>query len=56
MAVLFFYARRRVKCPTCGVKAERLGWVASDQGKSRLTMAFAYFLGMWAKALASNYN
>jgi len=50
--VLFLYARRRVQCPTCGVKAERLDWVASDSGKSRLTTAFAGFLGMWAKVMA----
>jgi transposase len=50
--VLFLYARRRVQCPTCGVKAERLDWVASDNGKSRLTTAFAFFLGMWAKCLS----
>jgi len=52
LPVLFMYARRRVSCPSCGVKAERLDWVASDEGKSRLTTAFAYFLGMWAKVLA----
>ena len=51
LPVLFLYARRRVSCPSCGVKAERLDWVASDDGKSRLTVAFAYFLGMWAKVL-----
>jgi len=52
LPVLFFYARRRVSCPSCGVRAERLDWVASDEGKGRLTTAFAYFLGMWAKVLA----
>ena len=51
LPVLFFYARRRVSCPVCGVKAERLEWVASDEGQSRLTTAFACFLGMWAKVL-----
>jgi transposase len=49
--VFFVYARRRINCRTCGVKAERLDWVASDCGKGRLTTAFAYFLGMWAREL-----
>jgi len=40
-----------VSCPSCGVKAERLDWVASDDGKSRLTTAMAFFLGMWARVL-----
>ena len=51
MPVLFMYARRRVNCPSCGVKAERLDWVASDDGQTRLTAALAFFLGMWAKVL-----
>jgi len=51
LPVLLFYARRRINCPSCGVKAERLDWVASDEGKGRLTTAFADFLGMWAKVL-----
>src|SRR5665647_110802 len=32
--VLFLYAPRRVQCPTCGVKVERLPWAA---GESHLT-------------------
>jgi len=52
LPVLFMYARRRVSCPSCGVKAERLDWVASDDGQTRLTTAFAFFLGMWAKVLS----
>jgi transposase len=51
LPVLYFYARRRIDCPMCGVKAEKLDWVASDDGQSRLTTAFAYFLGMWARVL-----
>jgi len=34
MAVLFVYARRRVNCPDCGVKAE---WVPWAEGKETLT-------------------
>ena len=52
LPVLFFYARRRVDCPSCGVRAERLDWVASDDGQGRLTTAFAFCLGMWAKLMS----
>jgi len=47
--VFFLYARRRVDCPTCGVKAEALPWV---EGKHRLTRAYAWFLAGWAKRLS----
>jgi len=51
MPVWFLYARRRIECPDCGVKAERLDWLASEKGKTFLTTAFACFLGMWARML-----
>lgn len=47
--VFFLYARRRVDCPTCGVKAEALPWA---EGKHRLTSAYAWFLAGWAKRLS----
>lgn len=47
--VFFLYAPRRVDCPDCGVKVERLPWA---QGKSRLTTTFAWFLATWAKRLS----
>jgi transposase len=49
MLVFFLYARRRVDCPTCGVKAEALPWA---EGKHRLTTAYAWFLAGWAKRLS----
>ena len=47
--VFFLYAPRRVDCPRCGVKVERMPWVA---GKHRLTDAYAWFLAGWAKRLS----
>jgi len=47
--VFFLYAPRRVDCPRCGVKVERMPWAA---GKYRLTDAFAWFLAGWAKRLS----
>lgn len=48
MKVFFRYAPRRVDCPQCGVKVERMPWAA---GKSPLTTAYAWFLAGWAKRL-----
>jgi len=47
--VFFLYAPRRVDCPDCGVKVERLPWA---QGKCRLTITYAWFLATWAKRLS----
>jgi transposase len=49
MAVYFVYALRRVNCPQCGVKAERIPWA---KGKSRATHRFQWFLAAWAKRLS----
>ena len=49
MAVFFVYAPRRVDCPNCGVKVERVLWV---KGKSRLTKTFQWFLASCSKLLA----
>lgn len=35
------YAPRRVSCPDCGVKVERMPWAS---GKRQLTEAYAWFL------------
>jgi transposase len=48
MAVYFAYAMRRVNCPECGVKAERVPWA---EGKSPLTIRYQWFLARWAKYL-----
>ena len=47
--VFFRYAPRRVDCPGCGVRVERMPWVS---GKHRLTEAYCWFLAGWAKRLS----
>jgi len=47
--VFFVYARRRVACPTCGVKVEEVPWA---EGNHRLTTTYAWFLADWAKRLS----
>lgn len=49
IAVVFVYGLRRVDCPQCGVKAERVPW---SDGKSQLTRAYAWFLAGWARRLS----
>src|ERR1035438_5625642 len=49
IAVFFLYAMRRVDCPRCGVKVERVPWA---EGKSHLTTTYAWFLARWAKHLS----
>lgn len=49
IAVFFLYAMRRVECPQCGVKVERVPWA---EGKSRLTTSYRWFLARWAKRLS----
>jgi len=47
--VFFLYAPRRVDCPDCGVRVERMPWAA---GKHRLTESYAWFLAGWARRLS----
>jgi len=49
MAVFFLYGLRRVDCPRCGVKVERVPWA---QGKNHMTTTLAWFLARWAKRLS----
>jgi len=49
IAVFFLYAMRRVDCPRCGVKVERVPWA---EGKNHLTTTYAWFLARWAKRLS----
>jgi transposase len=48
LAVFFLYAPRRVACPKCGVRVERVPWA---EGKNRLTTPYLWFLAAWAKRL-----
>jgi transposase len=47
--VFLVYAPRRVQCPDCGVKVERLPWAT---GKHQLTDTYAWFLARWARRLS----
>ena len=49
IAVFFLYAMRRVDCPRCKVKVERVPWV---EGKNHLTTTYAWFLAKWARRLS----
>ena len=47
--VAFVYAMRRVDCPSCGVRVERVPWA---EGKNHLTRTYAWFLAHWAKRMS----
>lgn len=47
--VLFAYRMRRIDCPRCGVKVERVPWA---EGKSPTTTSYAWFLARWAKLMS----
>lgn len=49
IAVFFLYAMRRVDCPRCGIKVERVPWA---EGKNHLTTTYAWFLARWARRLS----
>jgi transposase len=47
--VYFVYCMRRVDCPECGVKVERVPWA---EGKDSLTTEYRWFLAGWAKRMS----
>lgn len=47
--VFFVYAMRRVDCPRCGIKVEKVPWA---EGKSPTTTTYAWFLARWAKLMS----
>ena len=49
IAVLLVYAPRRVNCPSCGVKVERVPW---GDGKHQTTIEYRWFLATWARRLS----
>jgi transposase len=49
ISVVFLYCMRRVNCPTCGVKVERVPWA---EGKSPLTTEYKWFLARWARRMS----
>ena len=49
IAIFFAYALRRVNCPRCGVKVEKVPWA---DGKSTMTKTYMQYLATWAKRLS----
>ncbi len=49
ISVVLIYAMRRINCPQCGVKVERVPWA---RGKSSMTIALEVFLARWAQRLS----
>jgi len=49
LLVQFAYKMRRVDCPRCGVKVEKVPWA---DGKSPVTTSYAWFLARWAKLMS----
>ncbi len=49
ITIYFVYAMRRVECPRCGVKVEKVPWC---DGKNQLTTTYRWFLAGWAKRLS----
>lgn len=49
LAVFFLYRMRRVHCPRCGIKVERVPWC---DGKHRTTLSYRVFLARWAQRLS----
>jgi transposase len=47
--VVLIYTMRRVNCPTCGVKVERVPWA---EGKGSLTTDCKWFLAGWARRMS----
>jgi transposase len=49
IAVTLVYSPRRVSCPRCGIKVEKVPWA---EGKHRLTTPLVIVLSTWARWLA----
>jgi transposase len=47
--VVYVYSMRRVNCPDCGVKVERVPWA---EGKSPMTTEYKWFLARWARRMS----
>lgn len=47
-AVFLLYTMRRINCPTCGVKTERVPWA---EGKNQCCNAYRLFLARWARRI-----
>jgi transposase len=49
ITIYFIYAMRRVECPRCGVRVEKVPWC---DGKNQLTTTYRWFLAGWAQRLS----
>jgi transposase len=49
ISIFFLYRMRRVNCPTCGVRVERVPWA---EGKSPMTTEYKWFLARWARRMS----
>lgn len=49
LLVFLSYHMRRVQCPRCGVKVEKVPWA---EGKSQMTHVYQLFLARWARRLS----
>lgn len=49
ITVYFVYQMRRVQCPACGIKVERIPWA---EGKSTMTTELKWFLARWARRMS----
>ena len=47
--VFFVYRMRRVNCPSCGIKVERVPWC---DGKQQMTITYRWYLAKWAQRLS----
>ena len=47
--VYFIYAMRRVNCPQCGIKVEKVPWI---HGKQQISPHYAKYLASWAKEMS----
>jgi transposase len=48
-AVFIIYRMRRIHCPTCGIKTERVPWA---EGKNQCCNVYRIFLSRWARRLS----
>jgi transposase len=49
IVIFLVYAMRRVECPRCGVKVERVPWA---EGKRLTTTTFEHFVAHWCKLIS----
>lgn len=49
IAVVLIYTMRRVDCPACGVRVERVPWA---DGKTTMTHEFQWYLAKWARRMS----